>query len=74
MKHFADAYARALFPRRYDAGSTGLASDGVDVAVGAAWYRLVVGVESLLDAVRKRLRRRLTGTARRPATTQMGCG
>ncbi len=86
MKRFADAYARALFPRRYapprssgdpsiDRGQGGgLTADGLDVAIAAACYRLVVAIEALLDAARSRLRRPRVRTSRRPTTTPAGCG
>lgn len=83
MKHFADACMRALFARRYgpvcggtSAGDTqtiGLASDGMSAAIGAGFYRLVVGIEALVEAARQRLRRRTPGIRRRPTSTPAAC-
>jgi hypothetical protein len=82
MNRFADAYGRALFPDRYASRNGGaraadgqpgtLASDGLDIAIGAGVYRLVSAVEGLVAALRQRPRPSKAAAQRAP--TPVGCG
>ncbi len=88
MERFASAYGRALNPRRYgprdrmntDGGPTGsgqpmaLAPGGLELAMGAGIYHVVVAVEGLLDGLRQRLAAWRAKPARRSSTTPVGCG
>ncbi len=88
MERFASAYGRALYPRRYgprdgmntDGGPTGsgqpmaLASGGLELAMSAGIYQVVVAVEGLLDGLRQRLAEWRARPERRSRATPVGCG
>ncbi len=88
MERFVSAYGRALFPQRYGsrdgvdtdgrpAGSgqpTALAPGGLELAMGAGIYHVVVAVEGLLAGLRQRLALWRARPARRSSTTPVGCG
>ena len=87
MERFASSYARALFPRRYGArdglitdgrpaGSgqpMALAPGGLELAMSAGIYRVVIAVEGLLDGLRQRAAGWRARRARRPGAMPVGC-
>ena len=88
MERFVSAYARALFPQRYGsrdgvdtdgrpAGSgqpMALAPGGLELAMGAGIYHVVVAVEGWLDGLRRWLAAWWARPERKPSATPVGCG
>ncbi len=88
MERFASAYGRALLPRRYGprdgidtaGGPTAsgqpmaFAPGGLELAMGAGIYHMVIAVEGWLDGLRQRLTAWRARPERKSNATPVGCG